>query len=118
MDRPNGYRRLLPATTSDRRVGCKVGANKCDNYIGQVYAALVKNPGWLACRNTIVAGDFNSNSIWDDACPIGNHTAVVKLLEEHGIVSVCKTFMRRFDSDPRLQFLPCILLSLNRLHQV
>jgi exonuclease III len=66
---------------------CKVGSRKCDNYIGQVYKAFMKNADWFTCPKTIVAGDFNSNSIWDQARPVGNHTAVVKVLREHGLVS-------------------------------
>lgn len=73
---------------------CKVGDKKCDNYIGQVYRAFNENPKWLSGPETIVAGDFNSNTIWDDARPLGNHTAVVKLLEERDMVSAYHTFFR------------------------
>jgi len=71
---------------------CRVGAIKRDNYIGQLYAALRDNPDWLVCQNTVVAGDFNSNSIWDVSRPVGNHTAVVELLAAQGIVSAYHTF--------------------------
>jgi endonuclease/exonuclease/phosphatase family protein len=71
---------------------CRVGAKKCDNYIGQLYAALRENPGWLSCCNTIIAGDFNSNRIWDSNRPVGNHTAVVELLAARGMVSAYHTF--------------------------
>ena len=84
-----GYRQPL------RVIGvwaCRVGASKCDNYIGQLYAALRENPDWLSCPNTIVAGDFNSNRIWDCNRPVGNHTAVVELLAAQGIVSAYHSF--------------------------
>ena len=71
---------------------CPVGGRRCDNYIGQLYKALVKNPGWLSCGNTIVAGDFNSNAIWDGSRPVGNHSAVVRLLAAQGIVSAYHAF--------------------------
>lgn len=71
---------------------CRVGGRRCDNYIGQLYEALVKNPGWLSCPNTIVAGDFNSNSIWDANRAVGNHTDVVNLLAGRGIVSAYHNF--------------------------
>ena len=41
---------------------------------------------------TIVAGDFNSNSQWDNSRPVGNHTAVVEILRQHGIVSAYHEF--------------------------
>ncbi len=71
---------------------CQVGTKKCDNYVGQLYKALVRNPEWFACPNTIVAGDFNSNSIWDRNRPLGNHTDVVKLLATRGIISAYHAF--------------------------
>jgi endonuclease/exonuclease/phosphatase family metal-dependent hydrolase len=71
---------------------CKVGEFKANNYIGQVYEAFLGNPDWFACPRTIVAGDFNSNSSWDYARPIGNHTAVVEILQKHGIVSAYHEF--------------------------
>lgn len=71
---------------------CKVGDKKCDNYIGQVYKAFSENPSWFSVPETIVAGDFNSNTIWDQARPFGNHTAVVRLLEERSIVSAYHMF--------------------------
>jgi exodeoxyribonuclease III len=71
---------------------CRVGVKNCDNYIGQLYKALTRNPQWLDCPNTIVAGDFNSNSIWDANRAAGNHTDVVKLLAARGIVSAYHAF--------------------------
>ena len=71
---------------------CKVSDKKCDNYIGQVYEAFTKNPDWLSVPDTVVAGDFNSNTVWDRARPLGNQTAVVKILEARGIVSAYHKF--------------------------
>jgi exodeoxyribonuclease III len=71
---------------------CRVGAKNCDNYIGQLYKALTKNPEWLDCPDTIVAGDFNSSPIWDANRAVGNHTDVVKLLAARGIVSAYHAF--------------------------
>jgi endonuclease/exonuclease/phosphatase family metal-dependent hydrolase len=71
---------------------CRVGsANRCD-YIGQLYEALRANPDWLSCRNTVVAGDFNSNRRWDSRHPIVNHSSVVELLAAQGIISAYHTF--------------------------
>src|ERR1700730_10072970 len=53
---------------------CKVGDRKRDNYIGQVYGALKRHPEWFSNGPTVVAGDFNSNAIWDRERPHGNHS--------------------------------------------
>ena len=74
---------------------CKVGSEKCDNYIGQVCKAFRANPSWFAHANTVVAGDFNSNSAWDWARPTGNHTTVVEILQKHKIVSAYHKFYRQ-----------------------
>jgi exonuclease III len=66
---------------------CRVSLRKADNYIGQVYQALASNPDWFDANPVVVAGDFNSNAIWDAERLIGNHSAVVKFLGERGIVS-------------------------------
>ena len=71
---------------------CRVGARNYDNYIGQLYKALARNPEWLACPNTIVAGDFNSNSIWDGNRPVGYGTDVVKMLAARGLVRAYHEF--------------------------
>ena len=38
-------------------------------------------------KNTIIIGDFNSNSIWDSNHDKRNHSAVVSQLKEIGLVS-------------------------------
>jgi hypothetical protein len=44
---------------------CRSGDRKTDDYIGQVYQALIDNPEWFGGRPVILAGDLNSNRIWD-----------------------------------------------------
>lgn len=61
---------------------------KQESYIGQVYRALVSHPEWFNNGHpVVVAGDFNSNTIWDASRKSGNHSDVVSLLEERGLVS-------------------------------
>jgi exodeoxyribonuclease III len=67
------------------------GTKRQENYIGQVYEAFVENPHWFTWY-TIVAGDFNSNSIWDSEHPVGSHSEVVRLLRDHGLVSAYHEF--------------------------
>jgi exonuclease III len=66
---------------------CSVGKTKLTQYIGQVYQALISPRDWFSSGQVVMAGDLNSNKIWDSNRPTGNHSAVVKLLEQRGIVS-------------------------------
>ena len=66
---------------------CAVGASRDNRYIGQVYQVLMAHPEWFNGSPVIVAGDFNSNKIWDAKREVGNHSGVVKLLDERRLVS-------------------------------
>jgi exodeoxyribonuclease III len=54
-------------------------------YVEQVWKALHHYK--LSKKNTILAGDFNSNTIWDRKYRIGNHSHVVDHLQKKGISS-------------------------------
>ena len=56
-------------------------------YVEQVWKAIHHYDKQLTKKRSILAGDFNSNTIWDRKYRAGNHTNVVKYLEEKGIVS-------------------------------
>jgi exonuclease III len=62
-------------------------ADKPDRYIGQVWKAIHFYDELIHTKRTILAGDFNSNTIWDKAKRIGNHSTVVKVLEAKQISS-------------------------------
>ncbi len=66
---------------------CASGTSKKDRYVGQVYRALVTHSEWFNGNPVVVAGDFNSNTIWDGSRKSGNHSDVVKFLDERGLVS-------------------------------
>lgn len=66
---------------------CPVGTRRADNYIGQVYRFLAEQSGWFDDIPVVVAGDFNSNSQWDEERPGRNHTEVVRLFGGHGLIS-------------------------------
>jgi exodeoxyribonuclease-3 len=69
------------------------GANKEKSYIGQVFEAVTRHPGWFGGNQPVVmCGDFNSNAIWDKNRKTRNHSAVVKLLRERNLVSAYHTF--------------------------
>lgn len=56
-------------------------------YITQIWKALDCYAHLLHATNTVLAGDFNSNTIWDRKRRVSNHSNVVKRLEEMGIYS-------------------------------
>jgi exodeoxyribonuclease III len=56
-------------------------------YVEQVWKAIHYYDKKLKNKETILIGDFNSNTIWDRKYRAGNHSNVVKRLEEKGIFS-------------------------------
>ncbi len=56
-------------------------------YIEQVWKAVHHYNNLLTDTKTILVGDFNSNKIWDRKHRQGNHSNVVKFLEDKGIFS-------------------------------
>lgn len=60
-------------------------------YITQVWKAIHCYDEQLSNKKTLLIGDFNSNTIWDRPRREGNHSHVVKRLEEKGIHSVYHT---------------------------
>lgn len=57
-------------------------------YVEQIWKALSHYNALLSNTRTMLVGDFNSNTIWDRKRREGNHSNVVKKLEEKGITSV------------------------------
>jgi len=68
-----------------------VWANNPDDpdgqYVEQIWKALQHYARQIRSKRTMLAGDFNSNTIWDRKFRAGNHSNVVKLLAEKGIYS-------------------------------
>ncbi|MBS1512072.1 MAG: endonuclease/exonuclease/phosphatase family protein [Bacteroidetes bacterium] len=57
-------------------------------YVTQVWKAIHYYQRLIRKTNTILIGDFNSNTIWDKPRRNGNHSDVVKVLQRKGIESV------------------------------
>ena len=57
-------------------------------YVNQVWKAIHHYDTAITSSQTILIGDFNSNTIWDKPRREGNHSTVVKKLEDKGVYSV------------------------------
>jgi endonuclease/exonuclease/phosphatase family metal-dependent hydrolase len=61
--------------------------NRRRSYVGQIWEA-INYYAHLLNGDTILVGDFNSNSIWDLKSRVGNHSDVVQFLNDRGIFSI------------------------------
>lgn len=69
--------------------------DKNAHYVEQVWKALHHYGDALTSTPAILAGDFNSNAIWDRKHRQGNHSHVVDYLEQRGIVSAYHQYYRQ-----------------------
>ena len=65
------------------------------HYITQVWKAIHHYDNLLESRQTILIGDFNSNTIWDKPRREGNHSTVVEHLEKKGIHSLYHRYFKQ-----------------------
>lgn len=56
-------------------------------YVEQTWKALTHYNEAIGAGTTVLAGDFNSNTIWDRPRRVGNHSALVEKLAEKNISS-------------------------------
>jgi exodeoxyribonuclease III len=66
-----------------------------EKYIEQVWKAIHYYTSLLTNKNVILAGDFNSNAIWDRTSSIGNHSDVVAKLASYNIHSAYHVFFQQ-----------------------
>ncbi len=69
--------------------------DKDGKYITQVWKAISHYEELLKDRLTMFIGDFNSNTIWDQKHRLGNHSSLVKKLEDQGIFSTYHIFHKQ-----------------------
>ena len=88
----NGYKLFLPCSTSlgfhILGVWTKSSSVRSKAYIGQLWNYLNFNEAALTSMPIMIAGDFNSNALWDQRYPKGNHSDVVAFLNKRGLESV------------------------------
>ncbi len=70
-------------------------SDKDGRYVAQVWKAIHYYDKLLAGSHCILAGDFNSNTIWDKSHKTGSHSDVVKLLEGKKIFSTYHLFHKQ-----------------------
>jgi exonuclease III len=70
-------------------------ADKDGPYVTQVWKAIQYYDELLNNNKVILAGDFNSNTIWDRPKRTGNHSDLVEKLASKKIVSTYHTFYRQ-----------------------
>ena len=80
-------------------------------YVEQVWKAINHYDMHLKNTSTVLAGDFNSNTIWDRKYRVGNHSTVVKRLEEKGIYS---TYHKHHQQEPGKEAHPTFYLYKNQ----
>jgi exodeoxyribonuclease-3 len=71
---------------------CQVKGNARASYVGQIHRSLREHPRWFNSGPTVIAGDFNSNAIWDKKRRQENHSSMVAALEAHGLISAYHAF--------------------------
>ena len=79
-------------------------------YIGQVWLA-INHYEHLLKEASVLIGDFNSNRIWDTKKRVGNHSDVVKILQNHKIHS---TYHEHFNQEQGKEEHPTFYLQRNK----
>ena len=64
-------------------------------YVEQVWKAINYYDAVLNNKPVILTGDFNSNTIWDRKSREGNHSTVVRVLKDKGIVSTYHAYYKQ-----------------------
>ena len=88
------FKMIVPIAVSNGRFNFTLFAIWANNpkdpdgqYVTQVWKAINYYETLITNSQTILIGDFNSNTIWDKPRREGNHSTVVKRLEAKGIYS-------------------------------
>jgi len=66
---------------------CAIDGNYHAGYVGQIHKTLRHHPNWFDTGPVVMAGDFNSNAVWDRKRGAESHSSMVVALESYGLVS-------------------------------
>jgi endonuclease/exonuclease/phosphatase family metal-dependent hydrolase len=90
----DNFKMIIPLAVSDGQFEFTLFAIWANNpndrdgqYVTQVWKAINYYEALITGNQTILTGDFNSNTIWDRPRREGNHSTVVKRLEAKGVYS-------------------------------
>ncbi len=93
------FKNILPLSVTDGSFSFTLFAIWANNpqdkdgaYVTQIWKAIHFYEHLLHDTRTMLAGDFNSNTIWDKPLRIGNHSALVEKLGKKGIFSTYHHF--------------------------
>ena len=75
---------------------CAIKGDRRASYVGQIHKALRERPEWFSSSPVVMAGDFNSNAIFDRNRPDANHSLMVReLRDKYGLVSAYHALHRQ-----------------------
>jgi exonuclease III len=74
-------------------------SDKDGQYVAQIWKALHCYEELFSNKKVILAGDFNSNTIWDRPRRQGNHSHVVEYLEKRGISSTYHSYFKQLQGN-------------------
>jgi hypothetical protein len=106
---------LVTGTASEFNLIAIWANNKTDpdgQYVEQVWKAIKFYDTLISENKTLIAGDFNSNVIWDKKHRIGNHSDVVNSLKAKGIQSV---YHYHLNQDQGKEIDPTLFLQRNQI---
>jgi exodeoxyribonuclease III len=95
------FKTIIPLTATNGKIKLNLFAiwannptDKDGSYITQVWKAMHFYEDLLKKPNTILIGDFNSNTIWDKPQREGNHSTVVEILAQKNILSTYHSYYK------------------------
>jgi len=75
---------------------CAIKGDSRASYVGQIHKALREWPEWFSRGAVVMAGDFNSNAIFDRNRPDANHSLMVEeLRDKYGLISAYHALHRQ-----------------------
>lgn len=74
---------------------CAVKGSHSESYVGQIHRAFRERAEWFSSGPIVMAGDFNSNAIFDKKRRQGNHSSMVDQLKKYGLESAYHAYYKQ-----------------------